>query len=500
MFVATLLSNPLFYPIAIVLSVAGWFYYQRVLSPYAGVPGPFWASLTRFWYLNRINAQDMHRYTKMLHKQYGPLVRIAPNEVSVSDPAAMKQIYAVNAGYTKTDFYPTQAPNLSPHGDSFTQLDEKKHTYRRRMISHIFSMSSVMEGEKFIDNATAAYFQVIEEHAQKGEKMEMGHWLHMYAFDIIGELFFGRMFGFIKERRDIGGYMGAVDVILPHAIRLAVLYEWMRPIINVVMYPLSANLRQAIRCFEALGAESKRYVDERIGKPSARPDMLSKLIKVMEEKSPDFDITDVYTEAYTAIFAGSETTATAMRSAIYHLCRNPQYKAKLVAEIDAAQREGKLSEMIAYGEAIKLPYLAAVIKEGMRVQPSIVLTFPRHVPAGGATICGHFFPEGCRVGVNPYVLHYQTSIFGEDAEDFNPDRWFRPDAANMDSYMFQFGSGSRTCIGKNVAMAEIYKFLPKLFREYDVNLADPTKEWKEEGAWFVKQTGVEVKFTRRNVE
>jgi cytochrome P450 len=389
------------------------------------------------------------------------------------------------------------------------------------MISHLFSMSSVVESESFVDNATKAYFNVIDEYATKGKPMEMGHWLHMYTFDIIGELFFGRMFGFINERRDIGGYMAAVDVILPHAIRLAVLYEWMRPIINIVMYPLSANLRQAIKCFEALGVESKRYVDDRVGKKSTRPDMLSKLLKVAEEKSPDFDITDVYTEAYTAIFAGSETTATAMRSCVYHLCRNPEAKAKLVGEIDEAQRDGKLSEMVTYGEAIKLPYLSAVIKEAMRVQPSIVLTFPRHVPVGGATICGRYFPEGCRVGVNPYVLHYQTSIFGEDAEDFNPDRWFRPEASNMESYMFQFGSGSRTCIGwcplharaivteanractltgKNVAMAEIFKFVPKLFREYDVRLENPDKPWKEEGSWFVKQTGVEVIFSRRNVE
>jgi hypothetical protein len=73
MLIATLLTNPLFYPIAIVVSAVGWVVYQRFYSPYAGIPGPFWASITRLWYLNRINDQEdlMHQHTKKLHKIYG---------------------------------------------------------------------------------------------------------------------------------------------------------------------------------------------------------------------------------------------------------------------------------------------------------------------------------------------------------------------------------------------------------------------------------------------
>jgi len=51
----------------------------------------------------------------------------------------------------------TQYCNLAPHGDSFTQLDEKKHTFRRRMISGIFSMSQVREGECYVDNVTQCW-------------------------------------------------------------------------------------------------------------------------------------------------------------------------------------------------------------------------------------------------------------------------------------------------------------------------------------------------------
>lgn len=131
--------------------------------------------------------------------------------------------------------------------------------------------------------------------------------------------------------------------------------------------------------------------------------------------------------------------------------RNPATYSKLIAEIDAAVENGKLSVPIAYAEAIKLPYLKACINEGMRLHPSVGLTMPRLVPAGGATISGFDFPEGYRVGVNGAVVQYDKDIFGPDAEEFNPDRWIECDVLRMERTMVVFGAGPHTCIGKNVS-------------------------------------------------
>lgn len=108
-----------------------------------------------------------------------------------------------------------------------------------------------------------------------------------------------------------------------------------------------------------------------------------------------------------------------------------------MGEIDESTRAGNLSYPVQYYEAAKLPYLAACYKEGMRLHPSVGLTVPRLVPAGGREICGHYFPGGTRVGVNAAVLHRDRAVFGHDADEFVPERWFRPDANMMDRYMFQ---------------------------------------------------------------
>jgi cytochrome P450 len=126
---------------------------------------------------------------------------------------------------------------------------------------------------------------------------------------------------------------------------------------------------------------------------------------------------------------------------------------KLVAEIDDFDSRALLSKPhIKYAEAIEMPYLMACCKEGMRLHPSVCLGLPRHTPPGGATIAGHFFPPGSRVSMNAAVIHYDQSIFGEDAAQFDPDRWIHGDAAMMDRHMLNFGQGSRTCIGKHVSL------------------------------------------------
>jgi cytochrome P450 len=137
-------------------------------------------------------------------------------------------------------------------------------------------------------------------------------------------------------------------------------------------------------------------------------------------------------------FAGSDTTSAAVAAIFYYLMRTPHAYKKLMDEIDEATKDGRLSApAVKYSEAAKLPYLDACCKEGMRMHPSVGLTMPRHVPAGGCSIAGRWVSGGMRVGVNAAVVHREKRIFGPDANEYNPDRWFRDDAANMDRYMFQ---------------------------------------------------------------
>ena len=105
--------------------------------------------------------------------------------------------------------------------------------------------------------------------------------------------------------------------------------------------------------------------------------------------------------------------------------------------------------------------------------PSIYTLVPeRVVPASGHTICGEHIPGGTIVGVSAWVLHRNTDIFGHDVEIFRPERWLNANiekVREMDRMLSHFGSaGNYTCFGKNIALLEMYKFVPAVIRHFEV--------------------------------
>lgn len=155
---------------------------------------------------------------------------------------------------------------------------------------------------------------------------------------------------------------------------------------------------------------------------------------------------EIYAAAQVLIVAGSETTATALTTATYYLCENPETLAKLTAEI--RDTFGKEDDITIQSTA-KLSYLNAVIEEALRLGPPGPGTFPRVVPEGGRVVCGQFVPGGYSVGVHHLSVSRSPANFCEH-DGFHPGRWLGDERFDSDKKTAAqpFSFGPRNCIGK----------------------------------------------------
>lgn len=191
------------------------------------------------------------------------------------------------------------------------------------------------------------------------------------------------------------------------------------------------------------------------------------------------DQTECEVEGLFMVVAGTESTASAIRSVLVHTMSTPAVYSQLKAEIATAVRSGAASSpVIKNEEAVRLPVLQAVIYEGLRMRPPLLGLLPKVVPAGGDTLAGHHVPAGTAVCVNASSLLRSEALFGPDTDVFRPGRFLdlqdpEARAAMQRNVELAFGSGQWQCVGKTIAFMELHKVVfevSKLFLDLCVDL------------------------------
>lgn len=125
---------------------------------------------------------DMDVVQRSLHQRYGPLVRIAPDEVACADPEAIRKIYPTQAPLTKTDFYHIwDNKTLSKYPDNFSETNEKLHRERRRIVNNVYSMSTVLTFEPYLDRCEELFIERMGQIADTTGSIDLGEWLQWFV-------------------------------------------------------------------------------------------------------------------------------------------------------------------------------------------------------------------------------------------------------------------------------------------------------------------------------
>ncbi|KAM0443872.1 hypothetical protein ACHAQK_002618 [Fusarium lateritium] len=346
-------------------------------------------------------------------------------------------------------------------------------------------MSTLVQFEPFVDSTTTEFFRQLDQrYANENAVLDFGTWLQYYAFDVIGELTYSKRLGFVDQGKDVDNVIGSLEWLLNYAAPIGQLPDldrlWLKNPLRLQLAkwgfsssasPVAVFARNRILA----RVDPEKLEDMTFDENDGRRDFLSRFLEA-HEKDPEFITNDrVLTLTVANMFAGSDTTAITLRAIFYYLMKNPADMRTLINELAEEEKAGRFTRedgLLLWNEVRNLPFLNAVIKEALRCHPAAGLMLERIVPAQGLHTNGYHIPAGSIVGVNAWVLHRNKDIFGQDADCWRPSRWTEASTEGqklMEKSIFSFGAGSRTCIGKNISLLEMYKLVPALLRRYKPN-------------------------------
>ncbi|KAH8649840.1 cytochrome P450 [Xylariales sp. PMI_506] len=456
---------------AVLLLLFGIIIKRRYSTSIRDIPGPFLASFSTLWQVHQLWKGHMEAEMIRLHRQYGHYVRISEKEVSVSHPDAVKLL--LHAPIPKTSWYTIFSLPDYTFVNQMSECNPQEHIRKGRNVAAGYALSNIIKSEPHVDNLIRLLLARIGEDIEQARPVELDKWLTFFAFDVVGEVTFSQAFSFLETASDV---RSAISTNRFLALYVAVVghYVWFHH--ATLGHPMLSRLgiQPTSHVFDTCLAA----VDRRRKNPDVRKDMMAQGEGYRRQNPDRMTNNEVLAAAVANVGAGGDTTSATLQCLVYHLIRNPMHLQRLQEELDLFQNQGKLSDIISYSEAQNLPYLQACIKETYRYHPAVGTGLGRVVPEGGISIGSRYFPPGTVLSVNAWVIHRSTSIFGQDAGLFNPERWLDAERAKgMSSYLIHWGAGYNQCPGRNLAHFELSKLGAQLFRGYEIELLEPEKEW-----------------------
>ncbi|WYZ42535.1 hypothetical protein EsH8_VI_000234 [Colletotrichum jinshuiense] len=460
----------MFGALAVAFSYAlGTIVYNVFFHPLRKYPGPkLWAA-TRVPYTRSSLSGQVHHAILKLHQEYGPIVRIAPNELAYNHPDAWKDLY----GHLKngTGDHGRDPVFTRDNRQNIIGANREDHSRFRRALSHGFSAQAMFDQELIVKKYVDLLLERLHEKCARGsEALNMVAWYNWTTFDVIGDLAFGEPFHCLEQ----SNYHPWVKLIFD-SIKAGAYKSNVRryPLVeSILMNFIPTNLKNQREKHLALTHEK---VSQRLSAQTSRPDFMDSMLRQKDGQELTFN--ELKSNSSILIIAGSETSATALSAITYYLCTHSSALGKLNSEVRNAFSTEDDIDMVSVQ---KLQYMQAVINEGLRMYPPVPTGIVRRVTEGGGIFLGQYVPSDTLV----QVWHWPTLHNPENftlPDSFIPERWLDdPRFTGDKKEAFQpFSIGPRNCIGRNLAYAEMRLILARMIWNFDMRLAEESRGWDE---------------------
>ncbi|KAF9241320.1 cytochrome P450 [Melanogaster broomeanus] len=387
--------------------------------PLAKYPGPILCKVSQLWVVAVVCRGKGHIYRKQLHEQYGCIVRIGPNELSVTDKNMLPSILGTH-GMPKGPLFEGRrmTPVSGKEIESYSLIssrDPQRHAILRKAWNKAFANSPLKDYEELMYLRARQLMdtlgRVCKEQGGVG-RVDIATWIGYFSFDVMGDMAFGGGFELMRDENSL--------IILP-----------------------ATHIWTPIRAFGSFAFQRAKI---RYHQELKRKDLFYHLIEAYHSDSQESPFTLIVSNSTLAIIAGSDTTASVLSNIIYYLLMNPIYLTRLREELDmqhSRRRRYPQTRFFVYNH-LSPHHCSVRLSRG----------------TGGKMIGTHYITDGTQVQVPPYVLHRDPKYFFPHPDDFWPDRWLleasdSPDLVLDRSAFIPFSMGPANCVGKPLAMLEL---------------------------------------------
>ncbi|KAJ4422630.1 hypothetical protein N0V82_002749 [Gnomoniopsis sp. IMI 355080] len=410
-----------------------------------------------------------------LHKRYGPIIRINPSEIHIADKTFYHTLYTGPSH--RRDKWAFYAKQFGADDSVFSTVDHDLHKLRRTALNPFFSTAKVQEFQPIIEAQVDNVLRRLDEHARiSKEPLDLVVVFSAFTNDVINEYAFARS-EHLVEKPDFGQlviesilrgtYMGTLAKHMPWSLWLldalpdTVTERWVPGLDEF------NHLRRTIRA--QIGSIKRgEHLQYEAGHKTIFHELLASSMLPESEKTVD----RLAQDGQVLNQGGTLTTSYSLCVAVFHVLDQPSCLAKLRAELLHAlpDPEGAIS----IADLQRLPYLGAVVKESLRlgfggtgtrlgrVAPDETM---RYVEKTGDGEKVWSIPPGTPVGMTSYQTLTDAEVF-PDPFGFHPERWLAADTELQARYLIVFNAGTRSCLGQNLARAELLLMLARLFRRW----------------------------------
>jgi cytochrome P450 len=394
--------------------------------------------------------RDPRGYSRKIIARYGKTTRFRAlngDGVAISDPELARQLFA-----TDPDLFETP----SVLGEVFGQASVlatagPRHRKQRKLLNPRFHGSEIRSVALTMQRVIGQHFTAFERARSNGAVVVMSNLAQALTVDVILETVFGD--GDLERGEGRSVLVRCIGSMPPSAVFSSIL--------RTPLFPPWARYLRARRAFDAW---VDRLLAARRAKGGVSSDILGMLMAARYDDGEPMDDAEIRDQIFALLIAGHETTAVALAWATYFLIREPAVLERLRAEILG------LPEDAGPEAVLRAPYLQAVVKETLRIEPIVsdVARLCREpVAVGSWTV-----PAGELAVVNVCALLSDPEIYPEPSR-FLPDRFLQ---RNYHAGEFPpFGGGSRRCLGASFAEMELMLAIAMLTR-LDLVLADTEPE------------------------